>query len=83
MQALHDITAADAAAQDAARAYADAHWRYQDDRDPTPYADAATAACHAFAEAARVARAAADTYAARSALYASRARAAQQKDIEP
>ena len=80
MQALHDMTAADMVAQDAARAYADAHWRYQDDGNPTPYADAAMMACHAFAEAARVARAAADTYAARSALYASRARAAQQKD---
>ena len=68
MQALHDVTAADKAAYDAARAYADAHWLCEpDDR---ARAKAARAAADAYANAARVAKAAADTYAARSATYA-------------
>jgi hypothetical protein len=68
MQALHDVTAADKAAHDAARAYADAHWLCEPD-DPAR-AKAARKAADAYANAARVAKAAADTYAARSAMYA-------------
>jgi hypothetical protein len=77
MQALYDVTAADKAAHDAARAYADAHWLYEPD-DPAR-AKAARAAADAYATAARVAKAAADTYAARSATYAAIA-AAQAKE---
>jgi hypothetical protein len=77
MQALHDVTTADKAAHDAARAYADAHWLCEPD-DPTR-AKAARKAADAYANAARVAKAAADTYAARSATYAAIA-AAQVKD---
>jgi hypothetical protein len=77
MQALHDVTAADKAAHDAARAYADAHWLCEpDDR---ARAKAARKAADAYANAARVAKAAADTYAARSATYAALA-VAQLKD---
>jgi hypothetical protein len=81
MQALHDVTAADKAAHDAARAYADTHWLCEPD-DPAR-AKAARAASDAYANAARVAKAAADTYAARSATYAAMAVAQQQEDIEP
>ena len=77
MQALHDVTAADKAAHDAARAYADTHWLCEPD-DPAR-AKAARAAADAYANAARVAKAAADTYAARSATYAAIA-VAQVKD---
>ena len=76
MQALHDVTAADKAAYDAARAYADTHWLCEPD-DPAR-AKAARAAADAYATAARMAKAAADTYAARSATYAAIA-AAQVK----
>jgi hypothetical protein len=77
MQALYDVTAADKAAYDAARAYADAHWLCEpDDR---ARAKAARKAADAYANAARVAKAAADTYAARSATYAALA-VAQLKD---
>jgi hypothetical protein len=71
MQALHDVTAADKAAHDAARAYADTHWLCEPD-DPAR-AKAARKAADAYANAARVAKAAADTYAARSATYAAMA----------
>jgi len=77
MQALHDVTAADKAAHDAARAYADTYWLCEPD-DPAR-AKAARKAADAYANAARVAKAAADTYAARSATYAAIA-AAQVKD---
>jgi hypothetical protein len=77
MQALHDVTAADKAAHDAARAYADTHWLCEPD-DPAR-AKAARKAADAYANAARVAKAAADTYAAKSATYAAMA-VAQQKD---
>jgi hypothetical protein len=77
MQVLHDVTAADKAAHDAARAYADTHWLCEPD-DPAR-AKAARKAADAYANAARVAKAAADTYAARSATYAAMA-VAQQKD---
>jgi hypothetical protein len=77
MQALHDVTAADKAAYDAARAYADAHWLCEPD-DPAR-AKAARAAADAYANAARAAKAASDTYAARSATYAAIA-AAQVKE---
>ena len=77
MQALHDVTAADKAAHDAARAYADTHWLCEPG-DPAR-AKAARKAADAYANAARAAKAAADTYAARSATYAAMA-VAQQKD---
>ena len=47
MQALHDVTAADKAAYDAARAYADAHWLYEPD-DPARAKAARKAAWNAY-----------------------------------